>query len=90
MTSYEIVKLAYAVNTANVGIFWCGNVLTYGPIRSRRTVVHVSWRMDCPVCGCHCLLQACSHLDSFVADVPVSTVEASALELYHQEAAVPC
>ena len=84
------LRIASAVNTPNVGIFWCGNVMTYGPMRCSRTAVHVSWRMDCPVCGLHCMQHACSHTDSFVADVPVSDVLASALELYHREAGAPC
>jgi ADP-heptose:LPS heptosyltransferase len=84
------LKLAYAVNTPNVGIFWCGNILTYGPIRSGRSVTHVSWRMDCPVCRGHCVPHTCPHIGSFVADVPVGAVEASALELYTREATIPC
>lgn len=84
------LRLASAVDTPNVGIFWCGNLVTYAPLRSSRSVVHASWRMDCPVCGVHCLHHDCPHRESFVADVPVHDVMKSALELYVQEASLPC
>jgi ADP-heptose:LPS heptosyltransferase len=77
--------LASAVGTPTVGLFWCGNVPAYGPARTRQTAIHVSWRMDCPVCGEHCMQPGCSHQDSFVSEIPVEEVITSAIELFKQE-----
>ncbi len=79
------LHLAAAVGTPTVGIYWCGNVLTYGPLQCRTTAVHIAWRFHCPVCGEHCMQPGCRHQDSFVADVPAEEVMASATELYRQE-----
>lgn len=77
--------LANAVGTPSVGLYWCGNVPTFGPVFTSRTSVHVSWRMHCPVCGVHCMQDGCAHRDSFVAEIPAQEVIASSFELYYAE-----
>lgn len=79
------LHLAAAIGTPTVGIYWCGNVLTYGPLQCRTTAVHIAWRFHCPVCGEHCMQPGCGHQESFVADIPAEEVMASATELYRQE-----
>lgn len=78
------LHLAYAIGTPCVGVYWFGNMLTYGPVGSRRTAVHISWRLHCPVCGTDCVQSGCPHRDSFVSDVPVKEVAESALELFKE------
>jgi ADP-heptose:LPS heptosyltransferase len=78
------LHLAGALGTPVVGIYWFGNMLTYGPTRSRDTALHVSWRLHCPVCGAHCMERDCMHRDSFVSDVTVEAVTASAAALYQR------
>ncbi|HEU4621280.1 MAG TPA: glycosyltransferase family 9 protein, partial [Burkholderiaceae bacterium] len=79
------LHLARAVGTRNVGIYWAGNLITHGPVRSWRDRVAASWRMACPVCECHCMQHDCEHRVSFVDDVHPRDVEALALELYALE-----
>jgi len=43
--------LAEAVDTATVSVYWCGNLINVGPLTRLRHRAHVSWRLDCPVCG---------------------------------------
>ena len=75
------LHLAAAVGCATVGIFWCGNLITAGPMTRDRHCPAISWRLHCPVCGVDCTRASCNHRDSFVADVPVQEVVDSALEL---------
>ena len=75
------LHLAAAVGAATVGIYWCGNMITAGPITRTRHRPAISWRLECPVCGLDCTRNACDHAVSYVADVPVEEVTASALEL---------
>ncbi|OGW35477.1 MAG: hypothetical protein A2010_12365 [Nitrospirae bacterium GWD2_57_9] len=81
------LHLANALGTSAVGIYWCGNVPAYSPVSCRNTVIHISWRMHCPVCGVHCMDRDCRHRDSFVADVPVKDIAESAIDLLRE--AVP-
>ncbi len=75
------LHLAAAVGAATVGIYWCGNLITAGPMtRARRRPV-VSWRLNCPECGFDCTTGECGHHVSFVADVRVEEVLAPAREL---------
>ena len=76
------LHLAGAVGTATVGIFWCGNLVTAGPLTRHRHRPSLSWRLDCPVCGINCIDGQCDHEESFVADVPVEEVRDSALDLF--------
>jgi ADP-heptose:LPS heptosyltransferase len=75
------MHLAHAVGAPVVGIYWCFNLLTAGPLTRARHRPLTSWRMDCPTCGRNCLDGRCEHQDSFVADVPVKDVLAAAFEL---------
>lgn len=72
------IHLATALGTPVVGIYWCGNVIGFGPMTVARHAPHIAWRLDCPECGRHCMRDACSHQSSFVADVAVEDVLASA------------
>ena len=75
------LHLAAAVGTPTVGVFWCGNLINAGPPTRARHRPAVSWRLHCPVCGTDCTRAECDHRDSFVADVEVSEVRSSALDL---------
>lgn len=80
------LHLAAAVGSATVGIYWCGNLITAGPITRTRHRPAISWRLDCPVCGLNCTRNSCEHSASFVAEVSQEEVTASALELMAQAA----
>jgi ADP-heptose:LPS heptosyltransferase len=75
------LHLAEALGRPTVGIYWCGNVINAGPPFRARQRVHMSWRLACPVCGIDCMQASCNHRESFVAEVAVDAVVASALEL---------
>jgi ADP-heptose:LPS heptosyltransferase len=86
--------LAEAVGTATVSIYWCGNLINAGPLARARHRAHVSWQIDCPVCGANGMSDLypartggtmCTHRDSFVAQVPVAEVLPDALELFRAE-----
>jgi ADP-heptose:LPS heptosyltransferase len=66
--------LAAAVGVPTVGIFWCGNLLNYGPLTRTFHRPVVSWRLHCPVCGLDCTRGRCDHQASFVADVTAEDV----------------
>ncbi len=82
------LHLAEAVGAATVGIYWCGNLINAEPITRSRHRPHVSWRLNCPICGRNCIDDNCEHRASFVADVPVGEVMASALSLLGRPASV--
>lgn len=73
--------LAEAVGTPTVAVYWCGNLLTAGPLTRRRHRVLVSFRTRCPVCGAEQTAQRCADDPSFVADVGVGEVLADAVDL---------
>jgi hypothetical protein len=82
--------LAAAVGTATVGIYWCGNLLNYGPLTRSRQRVHVAWTVHCPVCGVDSTEpelpaphrgRRCDHDESFVASVDSGAVLSDALDL---------
>ena len=75
------LHLAAAVGTATVGIYWCGNLITAGPLTRTHHRPAISWRLHCPVCGVNCTTDHCDHSASFVDDVTVEEVTESALEL---------
>ncbi|MBA2625069.1 MAG: glycosyltransferase family 9 protein, partial [Acidimicrobiia bacterium] len=74
------LHLAGAVGAAAVGIFWCGNLLNYGPVDRSRHRPLVSWRQRCPGCG-RTMLEGCDDATPFVADITVPEVAAEALDL---------
>ncbi len=73
--------LAEAVGSATVGIFLEHNLLNAGPLTRRRHRVAVSTRTTCPACGADQARSRCGHDRSLVADVPLETVRAAALDL---------
>jgi ADP-heptose:LPS heptosyltransferase len=75
------LHLAAAVGAPTVGIYWCGNMITAGPLTRSRHRPAISWRLDCPVCGLDCTRTNCGHKESFVADVDESEVIRYALDL---------
>jgi ADP-heptose:LPS heptosyltransferase len=75
------LHLAEALGRPTVGIYWCGNVINAAPFFRARRRVHMSWRLACPTCGTDCMQATCDHRETFVADVPVDEVVASATEL---------
>lgn len=80
------LHLASAVGTPTVGIYWIANLINSGPLSRLRHRPLVSWRMECPVCGAHCVRQGCTHSACFVDDVEVSDVQHAAealLDLAH-------
>lgn len=79
--------LAAALGARTVVVYWCGNLINAGPSTRTRHRPAISWRLDCPVCGLDCTRTACAHRASFVADVPVEEVLASARALLGDEPA---
>jgi ADP-heptose:LPS heptosyltransferase len=78
--------LAQAVGAPTVGVFWFGNVVNAAPLSRRRHRVHLSFTVNCPVCGADVTqvgwtAERCEHDVSFVADVDVEPVLADALQL---------
>jgi len=76
------LHLAAAVGAATVGIYWCGNLITAGPLTRSRHRPLISWRLNCSVCGLDCTQGTCDHQESFVADIPVDAVVTAALDLF--------
>jgi ADP-heptose:LPS heptosyltransferase len=79
------LHLATAAGTATVGIYWCGNAITAGPVTTARHRALLSWRLNCPICGLDCIRFDCGHRESFVADIPVKEVYTAALDLLFSE-----
>jgi ADP-heptose:LPS heptosyltransferase len=68
------LHLARAVGAPSVGVYWCVNALSFGPIATHRHRQLVSWRTRCPECGLDGTTDRCGHDVSFVDDVPVAAV----------------
>lgn len=81
------LHLAGAVGTATVGIYWCGNLITAGPMTRALHRPAISWRLDCPVCGTNCTSGSCAHSASFVDDVSIEEVVDFAMDLLKQQGA---
>ncbi|MBD0330849.1 MAG: glycosyltransferase family 9 protein [Thermoleophilia bacterium] len=84
------LHLAAAVGTPTVGIYWCGNFLSWGPLGRARHRPAISWVTECPVCGADCTGDAwpgrpapprCAHDPSFVVRVSIDEVAAAAVDL---------
>jgi ADP-heptose:LPS heptosyltransferase len=78
--------LAQAVGAPTVGVFWFGNVVNAAPFSRGRHRVHLSFTVNCPVCGADVTqvgwtAKRCEHDVSFVTDVEVAPVLADALAL---------
>ncbi|MEQ4715683.1 glycosyltransferase family 9 protein [Nonomuraea sp. B19D2] len=69
--------LAAAVGTATVAVYWCGNLINFGPLSRARHRPLVSWTTACPVCGADGMdprAERCPHDLSWVTDVSVDRV----------------
>jgi len=75
------VHLAEVVGAATVAVYWCGNLITAGPLTRARHRPVISWQLICPACGVDCTVYRCDHPDSFVTAVPVDEVRDAALDL---------
>ena len=84
------LHLAAAVGAATVGVFWCGNLINAGPLTRARHRPAISWRLTCPTCATNCITGSCEHDDSFVADVALEEVRASALDLFRSARGTAC
>lgn len=73
--------LAEALGTPTVGLYWCGNLINAGPVFRTYHRPHLSWRLNCPVCGQNTLHDPCGHQESIVDEIPVDAVTASALDV---------
>ncbi|QAB18123.1 glycosyltransferase family 9 protein [Leucobacter muris] len=78
--------LAQAVGTRTASVFWCGNMLSAGPLGRQHHRAQISWTTRCPVCGADCTPERvaewrCEHDVSFVGDVPVDAVLADVRDL---------
>jgi ADP-heptose:LPS heptosyltransferase len=73
--------LAEALGTPTVGIFWCGNLINAGPAFRAIHRPHLSWRLECPICGKNTLQEPCQHEVSFVDGVTTEAVVESAMDL---------
>jgi len=79
------LHLAGAVGTRTVGIYWCGNMITAGPLTVTRHRTAISWNLLCPVCGTNCIHASCNHRESFVTDVPIAAVQEAAEALWRDD-----
>lgn len=73
--------MAWAIGTPTVGIYWCGNLINAGSAFRTRHRPHLSWRLECAVCGRNTIHDRCQHEVSFVDEVRVEEVLESALDL---------
>lgn len=75
------LHLAMAVGAPTVSIYWCGNLITAGPLTRTRHRPAISWRLECPLCGRNTTVDRCDHRASFVAEVTVAEVQQAAFDL---------
>lgn len=75
------LHLAMAVGAPTVSIYWCGNLITAGPLTRTRHRPAISWRLECPLCGRNTTTDRCDHRASFVAEVTVAEVQQAAFDL---------
>ncbi|MEU8174724.1 glycosyltransferase family 9 protein [Microbispora hainanensis] len=78
--------LAAATGTPTVGVYWCGNMINWGPLSRGHQRPLISWTSGCPVCGTpadpRLGMRECGHQDvSWVGDVSVDEVLEQAWEL---------
>jgi ADP-heptose:LPS heptosyltransferase len=76
------LHIASAIQTPTVSIYWCVNLLNFGPLLRQRNRPHISWQMQCPICGKHSMYDTCEHRASLVDTVTVHEVLESALDLF--------
>jgi ADP-heptose:LPS heptosyltransferase len=80
------LDVARAVQTPNVGIFWCGNIVNPLPKPTGLNINLLSWNLHCPVCNVSSFSfdeteSDCKHDTSFVAEIPVDEVTDAVKEL---------
>jgi ADP-heptose:LPS heptosyltransferase len=75
------LHLALAIGTPCVGIYWFTNLIESAPLRQQAWRAVVSAQTVCPACGAENLKTRCAHDVSFVDDVSMEDVLASAEEL---------
>lgn len=75
------LHLSRALGTPTVGIYWLGNMITYGLVETSGNRVCVSWQASCPRCGldilrhdAHVAVAGCDHAVSFVDQVSAGEV----------------
>jgi ADP-heptose:LPS heptosyltransferase len=73
--------MAEAVGTPTIGIFWCGNLINAGAAFRTYHRPHLSWQLDCPICGQNTIHNPCGHSVSFVDQVAVEEVIESTLDV---------
>ncbi|GAA0375836.1 glycosyltransferase family 9 protein [Microbispora corallina] len=77
--------LAAATGTPTVAVYWCGNLVNWGPLTRGIHRPLVSWTPHCPVCGSDGTtfgMRDCGHDDvSWVGDVTVDDVLEQAVDL---------
>ncbi|GAB3905873.1 hypothetical protein GCM10027612_76190 [Microbispora bryophytorum subsp. camponoti] len=77
--------LAAATGTPTVGIYWCGNMINWGPLSRGHQRPLISWTSGCPICGLPAWsegMRECGHRDvSWVGDVSVDDVLEQAWDL---------
>ncbi|GCE08719.1 glycosyltransferase family 9 protein [Dictyobacter aurantiacus] len=76
-----IQQLASCVGSATIGLYWCVNMLSGGPLNRLRHRPFISWQLDCPICGHNQLYERCGHLASLITDISSDEVINGAWEL---------
>ncbi|GLV54840.1 LPS biosynthesis-related glycosyltransferase [Dictyobacter sp. S3.2.2.5] len=76
-----IQQLASCVGTATIGLYWCVNMLSSGPLNRQRHLPFISWQLHCPTCDHNQLYGHCGHLASLITDISSDEVISSAREL---------
>jgi ADP-heptose:LPS heptosyltransferase len=71
--------LATAAGTPTVGLFWVGNLLTFGPLVGGRDRAVTAYRFECPVCGEPQVDRRCGHDVSFLDEITVAAVHEAAV-----------
>lgn len=75
--------MACALNVPSVVIYWCGNVITAGPLKRERLRPVLSWTLRCPRCGSE---HRCACQASWVGEVTADEVLAEVDDLLASEA----
>ncbi|MEW9549887.1 glycosyltransferase family 9 protein [Nonomuraea sp. NPDC050783] len=76
--------LAAAVGTPTVAVYWCANLITFGPLSRTWHRPLISWTTTCPACGADGVDprgERCPHDLPWVSDVPVGSVLEQAEDL---------
>lgn len=77
----ELLYLAQAAGSRTVGIYWCADLMTSGPLTRGRHRPAISWQLNCPECGLNLTRTSCGHQASLVTSISQEEVLTSVLEL---------